>query len=400
MKENYSSFVFGALIAAVLLFSGCGKEEPKAPGLYIDETKSVLMKDLSPSDVIVRINGVAVTKKDFLVRRSLNEKVFRVRNRIALGEKNKKARSYIKQEEREIPDEYVRHELLRQAADAAGIEVSEKRMKAEFKKFLNYIGRPKDSREKIVALLGADEVRVLEDFMRDGIRGEILRDSMATNGYYTVSDEVVSNHLASITAWNKNADRLNEKSRKKANKFREKVLEGGDFIELGKQYAEVRPDYVEKWDSFQLMEFTEEDSQLKEWLKTANKGDVSGPIDLDDGLAIVKVVDKWQEPQGPGHEPADEFELIRCTFKAYQYTLVETEDDIRRQYKIELQNHLMAQLGERLWKEAVIEFPNGCEFFGKIAKKSDSPVESGESLRSGNNEGASDEASGKKEESK
>ena len=93
----------------------------------------------------------------------------------------------------------------------------------------------------------------------------------------------------------------------------------------------------------------------------------------------------------------DEFELIRCTFKAYQYTLVETEDQIRRQYMLELQKNLMGQLGEQLWKKAVIEFPNGCDFFGKIKKSSS--VESSESLRSNNKE-AEPEGEANKEESK
>ena len=357
-------------LSAVLFFAGCGNEEPKAPGIYVDEAKNVLMKDLSPSDVIVRVNGVDITKKDFLVRRSLNEKVYRLRNKIELGAKNRKAKKYIQSMERSIPDEYIRHELVRQAADEAGIVVPEKLLKAEFKKFLNYIGRPKDSMEKVLARLGNDEGRVLVDFMKDGLRAEILRDTLATNGYYTVTDEMVSNHLARITAWNENADRLNEKARKKASHFREKVVNGADFAELGKKTAQIHPEYAEEWDSFQLMEFSEENQQLRDWLKTANAGDISGPIDLDDGIAIVKVVDKWKEPQGQGHEPVDEFELVRCTFKAYQYTLVETEEEIRKQYRIELEKNLMSQLGERLWKNAVIEFPNGSDFWGN-AKKTD-----------------------------
>ena len=357
-------------LSAVLFFAGCGNEEPKAPGIYVDEAKNVLMKDLSPSDVIVRVNGVDITKKDFLVRRSLNEKVYRLRNKIELGAKNRKAKKYIQSMERSIPDEYIRHELVRQAADEAGIVVPEKLLKAEFKKFLNYIGRPKDSMDKVLARLGNDEGRVLVDFMKDGLRAEILRDTLATNGYYTVTDEMVSNHLARITAWNENADRLNEKARKKASHFREKVVNGADFAELGKKTAQIHPEYAEEWDSFQLMEFSEENQQLRDWLKTANAGDISGPIDLDDGIAIVKVVDKWKEPQGQGHEPVDEFELVRCTFKAYQYTLVETEEEIRKQYRIELEKNLMSQLGERLWKNAVIEFPNGSDFWGN-AKKTD-----------------------------
>ena len=124
-------------ISVVLLLSGCGKEEVKAPGVYVDETKSVLMKDLSPRDVIVRVNGVGITKHDFLVRRSLNEKVYRLRNKIELGAKNKKAKRYIQSMEKSIPNEYIRHELIRQAADEAGITVSEKRLKSEYKKFLN-----------------------------------------------------------------------------------------------------------------------------------------------------------------------------------------------------------------------------------------------------------------------
>ena len=383
-----------AFLSAVLLLAGCGKEEPKAPGLYVDETKSVLMKNLSPRDVIVRVNGVDITKKDFLVRRSLNEKIYRLRNKIELGTKNRKAKSYIQTMEKSIPDEYIRHELVRQAADEAGITVPEKRLKSEYKKFLNYIGRPKDSMEKVVALVGKDEGRVLVDFMRDGIRAELLRDTLATNGYYTVTDEMVSNHLARIVAWNKNADRLNEKARKKANQFREKVLNGGDFKELGKKTAQIHPEYAEEWDSFQLMEFSEENQQLRDWLATANAGDISGPIDLDDGIAIVKVVDKWKEPQGEGNEPVDEFQLVRCTFTAYQYTLVETEDEIRRQYLAELEKNLMGQLGDRLWANAVIEFPNGKDFWGKAKKPA--PAESVDSPGPDNNEAVPEGAADKK----
>ena len=142
------------------------------------------------------------------------------------------------------------------------------------------------------------------------------------------------------------------------------------------------------------MEFTEENQQLRDWLKTANAGDISGPIDLDDGIAIVKVVDKWKEPQGQGHEPVDEFELVRCTFKAYQYTLVETEEEIRKQYRIELERNLMSQLGERLWKNAVIEFPNGKDFWGKAQKPA--PAESVDSPGPDNNEAVPEEAADKK----
>lgn len=383
-----------AFLSVVLLLSGCGKEEVKAPGLYVDETKSVLMKDLSPRDVVVRVNGVDITKKDFLVRRGLNEKIYRLRNKIELGTKNRKAKSYIQTMEKSIPDEYIRHELVRQAADEAGITVPEKRLKSEYKKFLNYIGRPKDSMEKVVALIGKDEGRVLVDFMREGIRAELLRDTLATNGYYTVTDEMVSNHLARIVAWNKNADRLNEKARKKADQFREKVLNGGDFKELGKKTAQIHPEYAEEWDSFQLMEFSEENQQLRDWLATANAGDISGPIDLDDGIAIVKVVDKWKEPQGEGNEPVDEFQLVRCTFTAYQYTLVETEDEIRRQYLAELEKNLMGQLGDRLWANAVIEFPNGKDFWGKAKKPA--PAESVDSPGPDNNEAVPEGAADKK----
>ena len=371
MQGRTSNFRWALVFAVAVIVAGCGKDERSVPGVYIDESKSVLMKDLSPRDVIVRVNGINVTKGDFLVRRSLTEKVYRLRNKIDLSVKSKKAKSYIREMEKSIPDEYIRHELFRQAADAEGIIVPETRMKAEFKKFLNYIGRPKDSMDKVISLIGQEEGRVLVDFMRDGIRSEILRDRLATNGYYTVTDEMVSNHLERISEWNKNAKRLNEKSRAKALAFREKVLKGEDFVELGKKTAQIRPDYVEKWDFFQLSELTDDVSQFREWLKTANKGDLSDPIDLDDGIAIIKVIDKWSEPQGASAEPVDEFELSRCTFKAYQYAIEETVDEVREHFKRDLKSSLMAQLGNKLWKSAVIEFPNGCDFFGEVEQNSE-----------------------------
>ena len=371
MKNRvFDNGLFLGLLVVCALVAGC-TDEQKEPGVYVDEAKSILMKDLSPRDVIVRVNGKEITKRDFQVRRSLHEKVYRLHNNYELAGKNKRVRNHIRAIEGGIPDEYIRHELYRQAADAEGVAVPEKLLNSEFKKFLQHIGKPKASKEDVAAMLGKEEFGVLMAFMRDAIRAEILRDKLATNGYYVVSDEMVSNHLDKISRWNANAKRLNDKARTKALNFKKKVLAGADFAELGQKTAQIRPEYAKEWDSIQIMELNEDAAELRDWLKAANVGDISDPLDFDDGIAIVKVLDKTQAPVPKGAPPAFDYSLARCTFKAYQFTQEETADEVRRNFRIELQNALMQKLGEKLWKAAVIEFPNGVDFFGKVSKTPD-----------------------------
>ena len=55
-----------------------------------------------------------------------------------------------------------------------------------------------------------------------------------------------------------------------------------------------------------------------QWLARAEVGDISQPIDFDDGLAIVGLVSKVKSDSSihPGEE-ADMYEVVRVLFKAY-----------------------------------------------------------------------------------
>ena len=100
---------------------------------------------------------------------------------------------------------------------------------------------------------------------------------------------------------------------------------------------------------------------------------------MDDGLAIVKLVSRHRAELPKGFTPEDEFTMVRCTF--YIFNKVEegtTPELIRKTFLQEQLQKAHGELGIKLWNEAVIELPNGEDFF----KKKESQKPQGESQKS------------------
>ena len=360
------------LFAALAVLAGCGddsatsKWQTLSPGVYVAE-KSVPLRDMSPDDVLYFVNGEKITKADFDERAALETAIFVLQK----GDQKmpqKSKRKMLSGIRKNVPSHLVQRKLYLQAAGKSGVEPKPGEEQKKEETFLKRLPRRPKAGE-LEKKMGASVYAALKRSFAEDALIEAYRASYWTNSYLTVSEEAISNKWEEVQRVNAKADTMNAKMRAKALEFKQKVQEGGDFGELTLKYAKVHPEYGTNWTSAVLAEFAPEEDIYK-WLSGAKDGDISDPIELDDGLAVIKLVSRHRANLPKGFTPEDEFTMVRCTFYIFNKYVEETSpESIREVFLREQLQQAHGELGVRLWNAAVIELPNGEDFFKPAPKK-------------------------------
>lgn len=361
------------LLAAGLLLSGC-REERRVPGVYVETDSPKTLETMAEKDVFVIVNGKSLNKGLFSTFCSLQEKLYRLHSAIALDRVSEKADGYRRRNEQRWYEELIRRELMRQEADRLNVMASTGMVDKAERRMMSFVRRPKNDFENLTNFLNGVEFDLLKQHLVDDVRSDCLRTLSATNDFETVTDEEVDFRIEDIRKFNERAEKLNAKSREKGVQFKADVLAGkGKFSALTKERAQVHPEFGEAWEDVQINEYPE-DSPLHIWLKTAAPGDISDPIDLDDGLAVVGFVALLDADVPEGVPPIKLYRLVRCTFYAYEKTEEKSRDEVRKMIKAEKRDAVQKELGSRIFDAAVIEFPHGTDLFPKVQKAPQSQV--------------------------
>lgn len=357
--------ILSFIALGIILTAGCRRSEQLEPGVYVDTNVVRYIKDMSPDSVLLRVNGKSVTKADFLGIQSVNEKIFRLHEGIQLWKPDKRASRWTYNNEQRVAESLLERELFRQEADRRGLHAPEEKLKKTYDEYLRHMKCPDQPIDVVLLQFGKEDAVRFRQMIADDIRFEMLRHAETTNGVVEVTDEELAVYLKAAKEFNANADRLNEKSREKALKFRKEVLSGGNFTALTKKYAELLPEHGKQWNDYAVEELPD-DWPLKAWLKTAKGGDVSEPIDTLDGLSVVGLLYQYEADVPAGMEKAMRKttvnKLVKCTFKIYE-KCSENPKEVRKQLFAKKMKLLQKQIGERLFDAAVIEYPNGINWF-------------------------------------
>ena len=350
-KMRIRHIVFLVLAAGVL---GCGEDmsvksrwQELKPGVYVSE-KSVAIRDMAPDDVLYFVNGEKITKADYTAESKVLEGLYSLhRGRDAAASKS--GRKFLAASRKNIPSQLVQRMLYLQAAKESGVQPAVGAEASFREKFIKTLPRRPKGKELEKAMgpvaYARLERKLAEDALIDAYRAHYW-----TNSYLTVSEEAISNKWEEVLRVNEKADKMNAKMHAKALEFRQKVMDGGDFGELTLKV---------------LAEFTPEEDIYK-WLINAKDGDVSEPLEMDDGLAVVKIVSRHPADLPDGFKPEDEYTMVRCTFYIFnKYVEGTSPETIRQTFLEEQLQKAHGELGKILWNKAVIELPNGDDFFRK-----------------------------------
>lgn len=381
---GYFFFIMTAITAG--LIGGCAREDAAAPvppadlpteaGLHLG-AQSALLRDLKPTDVIVWLNREPVTKADYLRRVSLAERLYRLQNKLPLTGDDKIVGKKFKRNNAYFITELIGEGLIRQESARLGVKADDGDLKTIRKNFAKTILKGKYKFDQLLAKLPTADASALRDKIELQACAQGLIKVSATNGLDQVSEADLDSALQQIADFNARAAKENEKSRKRALKAKAEILAGAPFAEVTKRVAQVHPEYGAKWeDDLQLGEF-ESDDPIRQWLEKAAVGDISDPIDLDDGLAIIGLVAKTPI-EVPGAKTGDpvvySYTAVRCTFKAFEETAERTREQLRAEIAADRRKAAAQDLMTRLKGAAVIYLPYGDDLFPVKKPKPQAPL--------------------------
>lgn len=348
---------------------------PAEPGVHFGDQKA-LLRDLKPSAVVVWVNREPITKADYLRRVSLAERLYRLNAKLPLEGDDKAVGKKFKRNNAYYFTELISACLVRQEARRCGIVAGDDDLKTMRRVLSKSIQNGKYKFEQILKRLPPRDGEALVEWIEAQALGATVARVTATNSSEQVTEADLDSALRQISEFNRRAARENEKSRARALKAKAEILGGASFAEVTKRVAQVHPEYGERWEDLQLGEF-EPGEPIRRWLEKAAPGDISDPIDLDDGLAIVGLVAKT-ELEIPGRKSTDpvaySFRAVRCTFQAFEVAPERTREELRNEILADRRKAAASGLMARLRGKAVIYLPYGDDLFPQRVPKAAKPL--------------------------
>ena len=359
------------VLSAVVMVScspeGDGKFQ--APGTHVaDVSKSI--ESMKPSDVICEVNGQKIRKSDFSKAQRFYETVYRLTHGVRPGKEQEAAEDYAWRNEQRVLPLLMRRTLFGQAAKERGVSVTEYDVEQCAKSYFEKWNMGYMTVQGLRKKMGEEEgARMIEYFTAEALNDKVVR-ALARDGWYHVSDEEVTNELARVRSFNETADRMNARARETLLKAKKEILDGGIFSQVTKKYGEYRTEQGKEWMTVQLEELVGEgEKALRDWLKNAKTGDISDPIDFDDGIAIVGVVMKGEGEAPAGVTGPTLYTLVRCTMLARNNMEVPTADEVRKAVLEFKRGAAQREVFTNLFSSAVVDFPNGTNFFPNAGRR-------------------------------
>ena len=359
-KLGYKCFF---LAFAGVLLAGCGNDfsSEKSPGVYVNDAKRVNINALKAKDAILIVNGEKITKQDYLAEVVLKDALWRLRKDPSMKPQidyDAVARDHGQW----IVYDLMRHAMFRQYAKKIKANPAPEAVEKARAELMKSLKKESGDFQAVADYIGGDAAKLFMRIPFIDAQDAMLRQSITTNDLDNVSEAELQERQRFVDAFDANADAMNAKAAKRLMEAKAEILAGADFAAVTKRYAEVNPQYGEMWGTFELPEMAYNED-LHKWLATAKAGDISDPVDVEDGIAIVKVVAKGQGEAPPGMPLPDNYTLIRCTLKACERMRFQDRAEMTRQLLLWKRQDAQKELGEKLLSEAVIEYPNGTNLF-------------------------------------
>ncbi|MBO7685699.1 MAG: hypothetical protein J6V72_04910 [Kiritimatiellae bacterium] len=395
MSKKYAIKVVFLTISAIVStsFLGCGQKDAKLEGKKATATeqsseaaprsvKSTKKKpgkpkpviDMLPAtSVVVRVNGENITKQDFTVWERTYVKIFAMLRGWSPNTVNAETKKFRHNNRSHVLDDLVTLALFRQYARAEGIEPDPKGLAQKERDFLRMVHKPKAKFADVAASFGKEDGEMLNRMVVQGgalTMAVLVRST--SNDLYRVTAQEFTNRINYVEKTNRDADASNAVVRARAVQAKKEILAGAIFADVAKKYADFSPEQGEEWETFQLDEF-DGDNPLGQWLARSDTGDVSDPLVLDDGIAIVGLKAKYESDLSESNKPpVYAYEVVRCVFHDYDKKddfdgdRKSIERDMIRLRRLGVMNPILSRLKEK----AAIEFPCGHNLFYPPEKKS------------------------------
>jgi len=310
----------------------------------------ILYEALPHNAVLIDVGGVELTK-DALEREVLIAQ--------KVGDKRIKQTMDANRLRQRIVKRFPYEAMMLQYTRENDIYVSESTIKSKILELARRQGNPNERfATSFLKSLGEGNDKVLRDSIRRQYSVEVAEQNVRSN-VTAVSDADIAKYRADMLARNEKMIPLRDKSYQTATNLWLEIVAKTNFDAKVQEYVEER-DHIHgdpEWGSF-TMDFFNDNPAFQETLRGMAVGDITPPINLDNGIMIVKLAGR---EEGDGTR-ATRYDLASL-FIAIPYVWDPQPDDVLRET-------LWKERGDRTWEDlqkslvekANITYPSGREW--------------------------------------
>lgn len=342
-----------------LLFSGCAKEK-REPGVYIGDVNKT-MAELSPRDVIISVNGDPLTRHEFEVNGKLYGKIWRILN----PNDSEPVEHAVRRREQQFIPSFILQTMVKQEAKRRGITADPCDLAQVSTNFLKSIRRKGKTLQQVADEFSGEPGQKMIDMVNADALMQTLLKNLAPRRF-SITEADIDAAEKRIAEFDKNTAASNAVNLALAKRVAAEVRAGGDIAALAKRYSQINPDDGTLWGPLDKEQLKYKSPAVLAWAEKAKVGDVSDPLDVDDGLSVVKLLGRTVDGD-PADPRATEYRFARVTLYVFEYHAKMTRDEIRNQLHKEAGETTREELVKRLWKTAVLEYPNGTNLFSEAA---------------------------------
>lgn len=357
--------VFFAAVLSAAVFSGCDFSSPK-----VDLWPEVPVFTVDANVVLANVNGEDVTAGDYRDRYNVEKAIYRYSNgRKAAAQIDQMVEQFMAGRMGKILAEIVNQRLIDQYLRKEGVKVQKEAVDAFVDDCLRKFQYKKGGLDDFAKELGVDDGYFRRQ-LTTPLRVDAARNHFG-KGPFTVTEAEIDEGLARQDRYRDMAVASNAVTWATCSNVLAKVREPDvDFAVAGEKYGQYKPDEAVRWETLEYSEI--ENDELKEWAFKAPVGSIGGPFDLDDGLSIVKILDRTDGTllDSVVTEQVADVTLARITF----YMLVTDPEPHTREFVRESLTRWKAdkaqkELFKKLHDEMKLVYVHGDNFTFETKKK-------------------------------
>jgi hypothetical protein len=295
-RDRFQLFTIVFLSVSLMIGLGCKREAGRSVVELQVGTSLKLIEEMAPTDVIVSVNGVTLTRENYDDAMAVKETLYVLTRPGVTKQELNMSRPYWG---RAVIQEFLARQVILQAALEKKHTTSAEALRV--------------TRSEMIAVMKINEQDLERKFMELGRVGQSLKALMVENALIRSFREAehgetlkvtpleVENRILAIKAYHERAEATNQLVMAKGLTLYEQLKKGDDFFKLAARYSEAADKPIGEWGTFLKGEV--EHAKLREAAFALPVGAVSEPIDTEEGLVIIKVMERKEEAIGPAVAP-------------------------------------------------------------------------------------------------
>ena len=342
------------LAGLVLMDGGCRRRSAEGvaqggKGSLVVASTNRLASSLGDAEILVDVNGVALTKGAFMTEVNLRRALLK-----AAGKKPQGEAEYAEQMGNTILGQWIGRQLLLGYAKKSGIAVDKDVAAKCAARRRTMFGKKLSTEAGARKALGD----LYEAYCTQGEEENLIGTLWEKKFTVNATEEEIDTRLANIVKYNKMVDATNALVKVTGEQIYAKLKAGEDFGKLSDEYSDDpgREDGGE-WGWFPLEKIQGND--LREKIVALKKGEYTAPLDTVYGLMIVKLLDT----RAGADTPEKEFHLARILLRMGAYAENVSREEMREMILKRKSKELQQSVVEGLRKSAALNYPNGTNLF-------------------------------------